>query len=135
MFIYIGAMLDKLGTKEICCHGCCSVIPETWHTRNDIQRQVVSVQLVEHGHVEWCRGRPLFLVTAHVHVVVVCAAIRETMDQQRIAVKCKYYRSVPGEHRVEFVIRQAVRMLAVGLERHQVHDVDDTHAQVGYVSP
>ena len=40
---------------------------------------------------------------------------------------------VRGEERVELAVGEAVRVLALGLEPHQVDDVDDAHAELGQV--
>src|SRR3546814_12357947 len=39
------------------------------------------------------------------------------------------FRSVCGEQPVEFLVTKSVRMHTVGLERHQVYDVDNPHLE------
>ena len=45
------------------------------------------------------------------------------MDEPRIAVKGEDDRLVDGEEGVEVTIGEAVRMLARGLQRHEIDDV------------
>ena len=78
-------------------------------------------------------GRALLLVAAHVEVVVVGAAVGQPVDQPRVAVVGEDDRLVGGEERVEVAVGQAVRMLALRLQRHQVDDVDDADLQLGQV--
>jgi len=53
---------------------------------DDILNQVKPIDLVQHHHVEWRRGRALFLVATHVQVAVVRPPIGEPVDQPRVAV-------------------------------------------------
>ena len=62
-------------------------------------------------------------------VVVVGAAIGQPVDQPRISVEGEDDVFVPGEQCVESVIAQSVRMFALRLQLHQVHDIDDANLQ------
>ncbi len=64
---------------------------------------------------------------------MVAPAVGEAVDQPRVAVVGEDHRPVGGEQRVELRVGQAVGMLGVGLQAHQVHDVDDAHPQLGQV--
>src|SRR5262249_33965249 len=58
----------------------------------------------------------------------------KTVNEPRIAVEGENDWLVRSEQRVEIVIRKAMRMLALRLQFHEIHDVDNTHLQVGRVS-
>ena len=93
--------------------------------------EVKAVQIVEHGHVEGGGDGALFLVAADVQVVVIGAAVGEAVNEPGVAVEGEDDGLVRGEKRIEIVVAQAVGMLGVGLELHEVHDVDDADFQVG----
>src|SRR6185437_16693574 len=63
-------------------------------------------------------------------IVVVRAPVREAMDQPRIAVIRKYDWFVGCEHRIEVAVRKRVRMFGWGLDRHQVHHINDADLDV-----
>src|SRR4029450_85094 len=56
------------------------------------------------------------------------------MNEPRVAVEGEDDRPVRSEQRVEIVVRKTMRMLARRLQLHEIHDVDNTHLQVGRVS-
>jgi hypothetical protein len=60
------------------------------------------------------------------NVVVILTPVRQPMYQPGVAVKSEDYRLVRGEQVIEVLIAQAVRMLALRLQLHQVDDVDDS---------
>ena len=99
-----------------------------------VHHEVEAVEVVEHHHVERRRRRALLLVAAHVDVVVVRAPVGEPVDQPRVAVVGEDDRPVGREERVEVAVGEAVRVLGVGLQPHQVDDVDDAHLQVGQLA-
>jgi hypothetical protein len=66
---------------------------------------------------------------------MVGAPVGEAVDEPRVAVVGEDHRAVDGEQRVEQGVGQAVRVLGVGLQAHQVDDVDDAHAQLGQMRP
>ena len=78
-----------------------------------VDHQVEAVQVVEHHHVERRGGRALFLVAAHVQVVVVGPPVGQAVDQPRVAVVGEDDRLVRGEERVELLVGQAVRVLGL----------------------
>ena len=79
--------------------------------------------------------RALLLVAADVEVGVVRPAVRQAVDQPRVAVIGEDDRAVRREQGVERLVRQAVRVLAGRLEAHQVDDVDEPDAQVRQLRP
>ena len=80
-----------------------------------------------HAHIEWRGRRPLFLVAAHMNVVVAGPPVGQAMDEPRIAVKGEDDRLVDGEKGVEVAVGKAMRMLARRLQRHQIDDIDDPY--------
>src|SRR5437763_4857215 len=98
-----------------------------------VHYEVEAIEVVEHDHVERRRGRPFFLVAAHVQVPVIRAAVGEPVDQPRIAVVGEDDRPVRREQGVELLIREPVGMLGIRLQAQQVDDVDDAHLQPGQV--
>ena len=104
---------------------------EPRHPVDDVDGEVEAVEIVEHDHVERRRGRSFLLVAADVQVPVVRPPVREAVDQPRIAVVREDDRPVGREDRVELRVGQAVWVLGVRLEAHQVDDVDDADHQVG----
>src|SRR5262245_58786294 len=93
-----------------------------------------AIELVQHAHIEWRARRTFFLVAAHVEVRVASTPVGKTVNEPRIAVEGENDWLVRSEQRVEIVIRKAMRMLALRLQFHEIHDVDNTHLQVGRVS-
>ena len=100
---------------------------------DDVDDEVEPVQVVEHDHVEWRGRRPLLLVAANVQVGVVRPAVREAVDQPRVAVIGEHDRLVGREQRVELGAGQAVRMFLLILKAHEVHDVDEPDLEVRQV--
>src|SRR3954452_15321857 len=105
-------------------------LAEAGNAVNDVDDEVEAVDVVAHCHIEGRSHRALFLVAADVHVDMIVASVRESMDQPRIAMEGKDDRLVAREQRVELAVRHAVRMLGLLLQPHQVHDVDEAHLQV-----
>ncbi len=108
-------------------------VGEARHAVDHVDHEVEPVEVVEHDHVERRRRRAFLLVAADVEVRVVRAAVRQPVDQPRIAVVGEHDRLRVGEERVELGVRESVRMLVVRLEAHQVDHVDDAHLQLGKV--
>ena len=108
---------------------------ERRHAVDHVHHQVVAVDVVQHGHVERCGGRALFLVTADVNVDVIRAPVRQAVDQPRIPVVGEDHRLVAREDLVELGILQTVRMLGGWLHPHQVDHVDHAHRELWQVLP
>ena len=94
-----------------------------------------AIQIVEYRHVEGGRDRSFLLVAAHVKVGVIGAAIGQPVNQPRVGVEGEDDRFVGREQGVEFRIAQAVRMLGLRLQLHEVDDIDDPDLEVGQVLP
>ena len=108
-------------------------VRESRNTANRIELKLEAVEVIQHDHIEWRRRGSLFFISAHMNVVVIVAAIREFVDQSRIAVIRKDHGLVGSKDCVEILVLQAVRMFFVGLQRHQVDDVYNANANVGNV--
>jgi hypothetical protein len=52
-------------------------------------------------------------------------SIGQAVNQPGVSVKGKDNRFISGEDHVKILVAEAVGMLAPGLERHEIHDVDD----------
>ena len=126
-------VLDELVANRLLSVG--GARTQSGHAVDDIGDQVKPIEVVQHDHVEGSGRRALFLVAAHVQVVMIRAAIGQPMDEQRIPVIGKDDRLVGREEHVELLVAQAVRMLALWLELHEIHDVDDPDLQLRDVRP
>ena len=115
------------------CRRWAAARPERWHAVDDVLDQVEPVHIVAHRHVEGRGGRALFLVAAHVEVAVVGPPVREPVNEPRIAVVREDDRPVRREDPVELAVAQPVRVLARGLELHQVDHVHHAHLELRQV--
>src|SRR6476661_6044103 len=106
---------------------------EPRHPVDHVDDEMEPVEVVQHHHVERRRRRSFLLVAAHMEVVVVSAAVREAVDQPRVAVVGEDDGAVRGEERVELRVGEPVRMLALRLQAHQVDDVHDPDLELGQV--
>jgi len=87
-----------------------------------------AVQLIAHAHVKRRRGRALFLVSAHMQVLMVGAPVREAVNQPRVAMESENY----GLSVVKIASNwhgKPVRMFLRRLNLHKVDDIDDTKLQ------
>jgi hypothetical protein len=75
---------------------------------------------------------PASLVAPNVHLVI-GPAVREPMDQPRVAVKPEDDVLVRGEERVVIGVTQAVRMLGLGLQLPQVDHIYNADVQIRQV--
>src|SRR5271169_1001169 len=123
------AMVDELVADFLL--GVGGALTKLRHAVNYVADQMETVEVIDHAHVERRGRRSLFLVAAHMNVVVAGPPIGEAMDQPRIAVKGEDDWFVDSEQGVEVAVLQAVRMLAWGLQRHHINDVDDPYFQFG----
>ena len=92
---------------------------------------MIAVEPVDDRHVEGSGCRPLFHVSPNVETAVVRSAVRETMYEPRIPVKCKYNGAIRRKDLVEFGICETVRMPARWLKSHQVDDIHHTNPEIG----
>ena len=109
-------------------------LAEAGHAVDHVHHQVEAVEVVEHRP---CR-------TASSSCPPPCSrargcwrgwpAVGQAVDQPRVAVVGEDHRPVGGEQRVELAVGQPVRVLGVGLQPHQVDDVDDADLQLGQIA-
>ena len=110
---YLADVLTVL--DQLVAHGLLGVrglAAELGQAIDHVPHQVEPVEVVHDGHVERRADRPFFLVAAHVHVLVVGAAVGQPVDQPRVAVVGEDDRLVLGEERVEVVVVKPMRVLA-----------------------
>ena len=91
---------------------------------------MVAVQIIAHGHVERCGGRSFFLETAHMQVVMIVPAVRQPVNEQRIAVMGKDDGPAGGEEIIEVDVGQAMRMFGLWLQPHEINHIDYPNPQV-----
>ena len=96
-----------------------------------ILNQVEAVDLVLHAHIER-RGDGAFLLVAMDRQVAVGTLVGQLMDQGRVTMECEDDRLILGEQSIVISVRQAMRMLGVGLKLHQVNNVDNADLQFGH---
>ena len=104
------------------------------HPPDHVDNQVEPVDVVQGPHVERHGDGALLLVAPDVEVLVV-PVVGQLMDQRRIAVVGENNGLILCEQHVVLLIRQAVGMLGVGLELHQVHYVHHTDLQFRQFPP
>ena len=85
---------------------------QTRHAANGIEREPEAIHAIEHDHIERRGRRSLFDIAADVNVAVIAPAIREAMNQRRVAVEREDDRLIGGEERIEIFIGEPVRMFA-----------------------
>ena len=68
------------------------------HTVHDIAREMKTIKIIQHRHVERRSRRAFFFISTDVEVVVIVPSVGEPMNQPGIAVVSEDYRFVGGEH-------------------------------------
>ena len=68
---------------------------------DDVSDQMKAIKIVHHHHIEWSRGRPFFLVPAHVQVLVVGPPVGQSVDQPGVTVKRKDDRLIRREQGID----------------------------------
>ena len=84
--------------------GMCANTLKHGDALDDIHHQMKTVEVVQYNHVEWCRRRSFFLVTAHVYVVMIGSPVSETMNQPWVTVKGEDDRLVSRKERIEIFV-------------------------------
>jgi len=87
------------------------LLAEARHPFHHIGHQMEPVEVVAHHHVERGARCPLFLVTAHMDIVVIGTPVGQAVDQPGIAVIGENDWAVNRENFVEVPAPEAVRML------------------------
>ena len=107
-------------------------VAQLGQTLDCVDDQVEAVDVVLYPHIEGSGDGALLLVAADVQILV-AAAVGQLMHQGGIAVEGEDDGLVLGEEGVIVLVSEAVGVLGVGLELHQVHHVDHPDLQVGQV--
>ena len=84
--------------------------PEARNAVDDVNRQVEAIDLVEDGELERSVDVAFFLVAAHVDVAVICAAVREFVNERGVGVEIENDGLIGGEKRIEIAVGESVRM-------------------------
>src|SRR5262249_19220739 len=71
--------------------------PQLRNAVNHISHQMEAVEIVTHTHVEGGGGCPLFLVPAHMQILMVGPPVGKPVNQPGVSVKCKYDRLIGSE--------------------------------------
>ena len=53
---------------------------KAWDAINHILTQVKAIQIIENNHIERSRGRPLFLITSNVQILMIGSAVEQAMN-------------------------------------------------------
>lgn len=106
-----------------------ALVAKLGQVQQGVLDKVEAVNLVLHAHIKWCGNRTLLLIAVDAQVAV-GALIGQLMHQRRVAVERKDDGLVLGEQRIVVGIGQAVGVLGVRIQLHQVHDVDDADLQL-----
>src|SRR6267143_1035070 len=68
--------------------------PELRHAVDNVADQVKAIEVIQYAHVERCRRGALFLVAAHVNVVVPRSPIGQSVNKRRVSMEGKNDRLV-----------------------------------------
>ncbi len=79
---------------------------------DDVDRQIEAIDLIEDREFERSVDVALFLVSAHMDVVMIRAPVGELVNQRGIGMEVEDDRLVGGEERIEVAIGKPVRMFA-----------------------
>src|SRR5262249_44859892 len=92
-------MVDELVAHDLL--GIRSPRAQLRQSVNNVVHQVKAIEMIQYTNVEGSRGGSLFLVAAHMYVVVACAPIGQSVNEPWIAMKCKDDWFVDRKKRVE----------------------------------
>src|SRR5215469_1436417 len=86
-----------------------------FHSVNGVDGEAEAVRLIVNGELHGRVNVSLLFVTADMQVPMICAAVSETVNQPRVAMKVENDRPVSCEERIKVRIRQAMRMFCARL--------------------
>lgn len=109
MFTDIGEMLLQLAAQAF--DHMTGPFLQARHALDRLDGEVVAVELVQHCHVEGRRGRAFLNETSNMDVLMVGAFIGQPVDEVGVAVIGEDHRPLGGEHPVEILVGNPVRML------------------------
>ena len=101
------------------------------HPVNRVDGQAKTVGLIADGKLQRRVDVALFLVAAHVDIVLAGPAVGEAMDQPRVSVEVEDHGLVRGENSLELTVCQTVRVFGIRHQFEQVHDVHEPDLHVG----
>src|SRR5208283_3405482 len=90
-----------------------------------------AIDLIVNCQLKRCVDIAVLLVSSHMHVGMVCAAVGKAVNQPGIAVEIKDYGLVDSKQTVEVSVTHTVRMFAIRLQPEQVNDVDKADFKIG----
>ena len=96
---------------------------EFGHAIDNVDRNTEAVNLVANRQLKRCVDASLLFVTAHVQIVVVVAAVSQTMDHPGIGMEIEDDRLIEREQAVKVAIGQTVWMLCIRLQPEEIHHV------------
>ena len=120
-------MLDELILHLL--HEVGAAVAELRQAADRVDDEVKAVDVVQNAHIEGRGDGALLLVAAHMEVAVV-AAVGQLVDERGVAVVGEDDGLILGEQAVVLLVGQAVGMLGVRLELHQVHHVHHAELQL-----
>src|SRR6267378_6574791 len=101
--------------------------PEARHPNNYIFDQMESVQIIAYHHIERSGGRSLLLVSPDMHVVMITSPVCQPVYQPWVPVISKDYWLVFCKQHVKVAVAQAMRVLRLWLQLHQVYHIYDAY--------
>ena len=120
-------MLDELILHLL--HEVGAAVAELRQAADRVDDEVKAVDVVQNAHIEGRGDGALLLVAAHMEVAVV-AAVGQLVDERGVAVVGEDDGLILGEQAVVLLVGQAVGMLGVRLELHQVHHIHHAELQL-----
>ena len=102
--------------------------------QQNVLDEVEAVDIILHAHIERRGDGALLPVAANVQVAVM-TAVGQLMNERRVAVEGEDDRLILGKQHVVLGVGQAVRMLPLGLQLHQVNHVDHANLEFGQLFP
>lgn len=110
-----------------------ALITQRSNVINSINRQTIPIRAIANRQLKRGVDIALLPVSAHQHVLLPLATIRQAVNQPRVRVEVENARLVVGEDGFPLVCFEAVGMFARVDELEEVDDVDETDLQVGKV--
>jgi hypothetical protein len=94
------------------------LVAESWNSLNSVQRELITVEIVQHDHVEWGRGGALLLVSAHMNIVMIVPPVGQLVNDRGVPMKGEDHRLVCRKKLVEILMFQTMGMLGLRLQDH-----------------
>src|SRR6266568_9166749 len=96
--------LVPLDRRPVTC--CCvfHLAAESWNSPDRVERELIAVEIVQHGHVKGRRGGAFFPEAADVNIIVVVPPVSQLVNHRGIAVEGKDHRLVGREQFIKILI-------------------------------